>query len=76
MSSTSQPAQEQRPANFTANLTALHQMLREMFARTQSAISTTRERPAVLQGPVIVIRGEVGRRIGPTCRDFRAWRRM
>ena len=53
MSSVAQAAQEQRPAN----LTALHQTLKEMFATTKSAIPTTRERP-VVQGPVIVIRGK------------------
>jgi hypothetical protein len=58
MSSTCQTAQEQRPANLTANLTALHQTLKEMFASTKSAIPTTKGRPLVIQGPVIVIRGK------------------
>ena len=48
MSSTCQPAQKQRPAN----LAAVQQTLREMFAATKSAIPTTRA------GPVIVIRGK------------------
>ena len=52
MSSTPQTAQEQRPAN----LTALQQTLKEMFARTKSSIPTTR--PVIVQGPVIVIRGK------------------
>ena len=55
MSSTCQTAQEQRPRS---NLTALHQTLREMFASTKSAIPTVKERPLVIQGPVIVIRGK------------------
>ena len=54
MISTSQTAQEQRPAN----LAALHQTLKEMAASTKSAIPTTKERPVVIQGPVIVIRGK------------------
>ncbi len=54
MNSTCQTAQEQQPAN----LTALHQTLMEMFASTKSAIPTTKERPVVIQGPVIVIRGK------------------
>jgi len=58
MSSTSPTAQEQRPANLAANLSALHQTLMEMFASTKSAIPTTKERPVVIQGPVIVIRGK------------------
>ena len=58
MSSTCQNAQEQRPANLAANLTALHQTLKEMFASMKSAISTTKERPVIMQGPVIVIRGK------------------
>ena len=51
MSSTPQTAQEQQPAN----LTALHQRLQEMV---KSLIPTTRDRPVVIQGPVIVIRGK------------------
>jgi hypothetical protein len=58
MSSTPQTAREQRPANLAANLTALHQTLKEMFASTKSAIPTTKARPVVLQGPVLVIRGK------------------
>ena len=58
MSSTCQTAQEQRPANLAANLTALHQTLKEMAARTKSSIPTTKERSVVLQGPVIVIKGK------------------
>ena len=54
MSSTFQTAQEQRPAN----LAALQETLREMFAATKSAIPTARERPVSVQGPVIVIRGK------------------
>ena len=54
MSSDLQTAQSQRPAN----LTALHQTLREMSAATKSSIPTTKERPVVIQGPVIVIRGK------------------
>ena len=53
---TSQTAQEQRPAN----LAALHQKLNEMaeHASTKSSASTTKERPVVLQGPVLVIKGK------------------
>ncbi len=58
MSSTIQTAQEQRPANLAANLTALNRTLKEMFARTKSAIPTTQARPLVIQGPVIVVRGK------------------
>jgi len=54
MSSTCQTAQERYPAN----LAALHQKLLEMAARTKSSIPTTKERPVVIQGPVIVIRGK------------------
>lgn len=54
MTSTPETAQEQRPAN----LAALRQTLQEMFARSKSAIPTTKERPVVLQGPMIVIRGK------------------
>ncbi len=54
MSSISQPAQEQRPAA----LAALHQTLKEMAAGTKSSIPTAKERPVVIQGPVIVIRGK------------------
>jgi hypothetical protein len=54
MNSTCQTTQEQHPAN----LAALHQTLREMFAATKSAIPTIRERPVGLHGPVIVIRGK------------------
>ena len=50
MISTPQTAQEQRPAN----LAALHQTLKEMSARTKPVT----ERPVVVQGPVIVIRGK------------------
>jgi hypothetical protein len=42
---------EQRPVN----LAALHQKLQEMAARTKS---TAKERPVVVQGPVLVIRGK------------------
>ena len=45
MSSTSQTAQEERPAN----LMALHETLKEMAARTM---------PVVVQGPVLVMRGK------------------
>ena len=52
MTSTSQTAQEQRPAN----LAVLQQTLKEMFASMKPA---TKERPSVvLQGPVLVIRGK------------------
>ena len=54
MSSTCQTAQEQRPANLAANLTALHQTLKEMAARTKPVP----ERPVIVHGPVIVIRGK------------------
>ena len=54
MSTICQTAQEQRPAN----LMALQQTLKEMFANTKSSIPTTKERPVVIQGPVIVIRGK------------------
>ena len=52
MSSTSQTAQEQRPAN----LAALHQRLQEMAASTKSSVPTPR--PVVVQGPVLVMRGK------------------
>ncbi len=54
MISTPQTAQKQQPAN----LSALHQTLKEMFASTKSAIPTTKERLVAMQGPVIVIRGK------------------
>jgi hypothetical protein len=54
MSSTSQTAQERCPAN----LAALHQTLKEMFASTNASVPTAKERPVVIQGPVIVIRGK------------------
>src|SRR5208337_1844883 len=54
MSSTSQTAQERCPAN----LAALHQTLKKMFASTKSSGPTAKARPVVLQGPVIVIRGK------------------
>ena len=54
MNSTCQTAQEQRPANLSANLTALHQTLKEMAARTKPVT----EKPVAMQGPVIVIRGK------------------
>ncbi len=53
MSSTPQTAQEQRPAN----LAALRQRLQEMAASTISSAPSTKERPVVIQGPVIVIKG-------------------
>ena len=49
---TSQTAQEQQ----SANLAALHQKLQEIAASTKS--STAKERPVVVQGPVLVIRGK------------------
>ena len=58
MSITCPTAQEQRPANLTANLAALYQTLKEMAASTKSAIPTTKERPILDQGPVMVIRGK------------------
>jgi len=51
MNSTCQTAQDKRPAN----LAALHQTLREMFAATKSA---AKEKPVVIQGPVLVVRGK------------------
>ncbi len=54
MSTTCQNAQEQRPANLAANFTALHQALKEMATRTKPAT----ERPVIVQGPVLVIRGK------------------
>ena len=51
MISTSPTAQERQPAN----LAALQQRLQEMAASTRS---TAKERPVVIQGPVIVIRGK------------------
>ena len=54
MSTTCQNAQEQRPANLAANLSALHQTLKEMATRTKPVT----ERPTIVQGPVIVIRGK------------------
>ncbi len=54
MDNTCQTAQEQR----SANLTALHQTLKEMFAATKSSIPTIKERLVIVQGPVIVIRGK------------------
>ena len=52
MTSTPQTAQEQRPAN----LAALQQKLQEIAANTK--LPAPKERPVVLQGPVIVIRGK------------------
>ena len=52
MTSTSQAAQEQRPAN----LAVLYQRLQEMAASTKSSAATTR--PVTLQGPVLVVRGK------------------
>jgi hypothetical protein len=54
MSSTSQPAQEQR----LANLVALHRSLKEMAAKTTLAAPTARERAVVLQGLVLTVRGK------------------
>ena len=54
MNSTSQTAQEKRPAN----LTALRQMLQEMAASVKSSPATTEERSVVVQGPVLVVRGK------------------
>ena len=54
MSTASQAAQQRRPAN----LEALHQSLQELAARTKSTAPTTKERPVVVQGPVLVIRGK------------------
>ena len=52
MNSTSQTAQERRPAN----LAALHQRLREMAAGTKSSVPTPK--PVVFQEPVLVVRGK------------------
>jgi hypothetical protein len=46
-----QTAQEQQ----SANLAALHQKLREIAASTKS---TAKERPVVVQAPVLVVRGK------------------
>ena len=54
MSSTPQTAQEQRPAN----LAALQQRLQEIAASTKSSVPTTKERPVIVQGPVLVVRGK------------------
>ncbi len=54
MSITSPTAQERRPAN----LAALYQTLKEMAASTKSSVPTTKERPILDQGPVLVIRGK------------------
>ena len=54
MSSTSPTAQEQRPAD----LAALHQKLQEIAANTKSSARTTKERPVIVRGPVLVIRGK------------------
>jgi len=51
MISTFPTAQEQRPAN----LAALQQKLQEIAASTKS---TAKEKPLVVQGPVLVIRGK------------------
>ena len=51
MNCTSQTDQEQQ----SANLAALHQKLQELAASTRS---TTKEKPVVVQGPVLVIRGK------------------
>ena len=48
---TSQTAQEQRPAN----IAALQQKLQEIAASTKS---TAKDRPVLIQGPVLVIRGK------------------
>ncbi len=47
-------AQEQRPAN----LIGLQQTLKEMFARTKSLIPTPQEKPVVVQGPVLMVKGK------------------
>ena len=52
MVSTAETAQEQRPAN----LTALRQSLKELAAK--SPAPTTKKRPVVVQGPVLVVRGK------------------
>ena len=52
MSRIPQTAQKQRPAN----LAALQQTLKELAAGTK--LSGPKERPVVLQGPVMVIRGK------------------
>ena len=54
MSTASQTPQERRPAN----LAALHQSLHELAARTKSSASTTKARPVMVQGPVLLIRGK------------------
>ncbi len=50
MSSTSQHPQDQRPAN----LVALHAALEEIAAKTKPAS----EKPVIVQGPVLVVRGK------------------
>ena len=50
MTSISPTAQEQRPAN----LAALQQRLQEIAAKTKPAT----EKPVVMQGPVLVVRGK------------------
>jgi hypothetical protein len=54
MSCTSSTTQERRPAN----LAALQQSLQEMAANTKASAPTTKDRPVVIEGPVLVIRGK------------------
>jgi hypothetical protein len=54
MSCTCQTSLAQRPAN----LAALHQRLQEIAASTKASIPTTKERPVVVQGTVLMIRGK------------------
>jgi hypothetical protein len=53
MSETFQPAQKRRPAN----LAALRQGLQEMVANRKLS-ATTKERPVIVQAPVMVVRGK------------------
>ena len=50
MTSTSQTAQ--------TNLAALHRGLKEIAASTKSSVPTTKEKPVVVQGPVLVVKGK------------------
>jgi hypothetical protein len=51
MTDNSQPAQEQHPAN----LAALQQRLQEIAS---SPKSTPQEKPVIVQGPVLVLKGK------------------
>jgi ABC-type Zn uptake system ZnuABC Zn-binding protein ZnuA len=47
-------AKEQR----LANLEALHKQLGELAAKKKSSVPTAKQRPVVVEGPVLVVRGK------------------